>query len=37
MNPQKEILDQFENIKLRFEKLHSNDKTRSGKMVSIIV
>jgi len=34
MNPQKEILDYFEQIKLKFEKIHQNDLTKSGKMVS---
>ncbi len=33
MNPQKEIIAQFENLKHKFDKVHANDTTKSGKMV----
>ena len=32
MNPQKEILDTFDNLKLKFEKLLANDTKKDGKV-----
>jgi hypothetical protein len=33
----KEILEQFENIKMKFDKLHANETTKSGKLVKYII
>jgi hypothetical protein len=35
MNPQKEILDQFDQLKFRFEKLSANDTRKNGKLVKL--
>jgi len=35
MNPQKEILDQYDQLKIRFDKLNANDTKKNGKFVKL--